>query len=183
MTPVIAPCEPPYSAGVTDDLAALMPPGAPPIALFRVLAHNPRILSRFRAGRLLDAGALSMRERELLILRVSHRCDCDYEWSIHVAGFADAAGLAEADRHATLQPTAEVPLSSRERLMLAAADELVDARKLTPATSAALRHSLVPAEIVELIALVGRYVWVSMIANTAALPRELGVRPWAGSIN
>ena len=28
MTPVIAPCEPPYDAGVTDDLAALMPPGA-----------------------------------------------------------------------------------------------------------------------------------------------------------
>jgi alkylhydroperoxidase family enzyme len=183
MTPVIAPCAPPYSAGVTDDLAALMPPGAPPIALFRVLAHNPRILSRFRAGRLLDAGALSMRERELLILRVSHRCDCDYEWSVHVAGFADAAGLAEADRRATLQPTAEAPLSRRERLMLAAADELVDARKLTSATTAALRHSLVPAEIVELIALVGRYMWVSMIANTAALPRELGVRPWTGSIN
>ena len=49
MTPVVAPCEPPYSAaGVTDDLAALMPPDTPPIALFRVLAHNPRILSRFR---------------------------------------------------------------------------------------------------------------------------------------
>jgi alkylhydroperoxidase family enzyme len=183
MTPVIAPCEPPYGAGVTDDLAALMPRGAPPIALFRVLAHNPRILSRFRAGRLLDAGALSARERELLILRVSHRCDCDYEWSVHVAGFADAAGLAQADLHATLQPIAEATLSRRERLMLAAADELVDARKLTSATTAALRHSLVPAEIVELIALVGRYAWVSMIANTAALPRESGVRPWTGSIN
>ena len=166
-----------------DDLAALMPPGTPPIALFRVLAHNPRILSRFRAGRLLDAGALSARERELLILRVCHRCDCDYEWSIHVAGFADAAGLAEADLHATLQPTAEAPLSCRERLMLAAADELVDACKLTSATTAALRRNLVPAEIVELIAVVGRYMWVSMIANTAALPRELGVRPWTGSIN
>ena len=145
---MIAPCEPPYSAGVTDDLAALMPPGARPIALFRVLAHNPRILSRFRAGRLLDAGALSMRERELLILRVSHRCDCDYEWSVHVAGFSHAAGLGKADLHATLQPTAEAPLSSRERL----------------------------------IALVGRYVRVSMIANAVALPRESGVRPWAGSI-
>ena len=44
MTPVIAPSEPPYSAGVTDDLAALMPPAAWPIALFRVLAHNRRIL-------------------------------------------------------------------------------------------------------------------------------------------
>ena len=82
-----------------------------------------------------------------------------------------------------MQPTVEAPLSCRERLMLAAADELVDARKLTSATTAALRRSLVPAEIVELIALVGRYMWVSMIANTAALPRELGVRPWTGSIN
>jgi Carboxymuconolactone decarboxylase family len=104
---------------VADDLAALMPPGAPPIALFRVLAHNPRILSRFRAGHLLDAGALSARECGLTILRVCHRCDCDYEWSVHVAGFADAAGLAEADLHVTLQPTAEAPLSCRERLMLA----------------------------------------------------------------
>src|SRR6202161_5002406 len=104
MTPVIAPCEPPYSAGVTDDLAALMPPSAPPIALFRVLAHNPRILSRFRAGRLLDAGTLSARASELLILRVSHRCDCAYEWSVHVAGFADAAGLADVDLHAGCPP-------------------------------------------------------------------------------
>src|SRR6202789_223459 len=183
MTPVLAPCEPPYGAGVTDDLPALIPPAAPPIALFRVLAHNPRILSRFRAGRLLDAGALSARERELLILRVSHRCDCDYEWSVHVAGFADAAGLAEADLHATLQPTAEGPLSPRECLMLAAADELADARELTSATTAALRRNLVPVALFELIALVGRYTWVSMIANTAALPRELGVRPWTGSIN
>src|ERR1700728_4124112 len=138
MTAVIAPCEPPYSASVTDDLAALMPPGAPPIALVRVLAHNPRILSRFRAGRLLDAGALPARERELLILRVSHRCDCDYEWSVHVAGFSDAAGLAEADLHATLQPTAEAPLSRRERLMLAAAGELVGARKLRSSNSSPL---------------------------------------------
>jgi alkylhydroperoxidase family enzyme len=182
MAPVIAPCQPPYSAGVTDDLAALMPPGTLSIALFRVLAHNPRILSRLRAGRLLDPGALSVRERELLILRVCHRCDCEYEWNVHVGGFSDAAGLADADLHATLQPTAEAPLSSRERLMLAAADELVDARRLTPATTAGLRHDLVPAEIVELIALVARYMWVSIIANTAALPREAGVRPWAESI-
>jgi hypothetical protein len=41
MTPVIAPREPPDGASVTDDLAALMPPSTPPIALFRVLAHNP----------------------------------------------------------------------------------------------------------------------------------------------
>jgi alkylhydroperoxidase family enzyme len=183
MTPIVDPCEPPYSAGVADDLAALMPPGMPPIALFRVLAHNQRILSRFRAGRLLDAGTLSMRERELLILRVCHQCDCAYEWSIHAAVFAGAAGLTEADLQATLHPTDGDPLTGRERLMLAATDELVAARKLKEATSAALRRDFLPAEIVEQIALVGRYIWVSIIANTAALPQEPGVRTWSGSVH
>lgn len=56
MSTLLGPCEPPYSPGVTNDLLGLMPNGAPPIALFRVLAHNPRVLSRFRGGRLLDPG-------------------------------------------------------------------------------------------------------------------------------
>lgn len=179
MSPFLDPCEPPYSAGVADDLAALMPRDAPPIALFRVLAHNPRILSRFRGGRLLDPGSLPMRERELLILRVCRLCDCEYEWSVHVSVFAQVAGLDRADVKATLVRTATTPLSRRERSMLAAAGELVDIQRLTPATAAALRVELEPAEIVELIALVGRYVWVSMIANAAELPLEQGVPTWS----
>lgn len=175
MTSVIDPLEPPYSPRVAEDLTGLMPPGLPPIALFRVLAHNPRVLSRFRASRLLDAGTLPKRERELLILRVCHRCGCDYEWSIHAAVFAKAANLTEADALATRQSTAAGALSWRERLMLAAADELVDAQRLRAATAVTLRQQLSPAETVELIALVGRYIWVSMIANTAALPLEEGL--------
>jgi 4-carboxymuconolactone decarboxylase len=183
MIAIIDPCEPPFPIDVAGDLAALMPPGVPPIGLFRVLAHDPRILSRFRAGRLLDAGTLSIRERELLILRVCHQCGCTYEWSIHDAVFAGAAGLTEADLQATRHPTAGIPLQDRERLMLAAADELVAAHQLTEATATKLRRDLRPAEIVELIALVGRYIWVSMIANTAALPQELGARTWAKSVH
>jgi alkylhydroperoxidase family enzyme len=179
MRPSLDPCEPPYAVGVTGDLAALMPAGAPPIALFRILAHNPRVLSRFRGGRLLDPGALSMRERELLILRVSRLCDCEYEWSVHVTVFAEVAGLDVADLRATLQMTPAAPLSPRERLMLAAAAELVDTQRLTATTATALRSELEPAEIVELIAFVGRYMLVAMLANTASLPLEQGVRPWA----
>lgn len=183
MIPIVDPCEPPFPTGVADDLAALMPAGIPPIALFRVLAHNQRILSRFRAGRLLDAGMLSMRERELLILRVCHQCGCNYEWSIHATVFAAKAGLTDADLQATLHPSAANPLAARERLMLAAADELIAAHELPEATAVRLRRDLLPAESVELIALVGRYIWVSMIANTAALPQEDGVRTWAGSVH
>ena len=36
----INPLEPPYYAGVGEQLAAMMPPGTPPIALFRTFAKN-----------------------------------------------------------------------------------------------------------------------------------------------
>jgi hypothetical protein len=39
MTPVITPCELTYGGSVTDALAAPMPPGTRPIALFRVLTQ------------------------------------------------------------------------------------------------------------------------------------------------
>ena len=177
------PCEPPYSPAVREDLAGLMPPGPSPIALFRVLAHNPRILSRFRASRLLDRGLLPARERELLILRVSRQCGCEYEWSVHAAVFAEDSGVNDADLRATLHESVGEPLSRREQTMLAAADELVAHRRLTSATAAAVHSTLDAAEVVELIALVGRYVWVAMIANTAELPLEPGVVTWTGSIN
>ena len=55
----IAPLDPPYAPPVADTLAAMMPPGLEPIALFRTLAHNPRVLEKFRAGNLLDAAAIA----------------------------------------------------------------------------------------------------------------------------
>ena len=150
-----------------------------PIALLRVLAHNPRMLSRFRGGRLLDPGILPMRERELLILWVSRLCGCEYEWSIHAVVFAGDAGLKEADLRATLRASASEPLSPRECLMLTAAGELVIGQRLAAVTAVDLRLELEPVEIVELIAFVGRYIWVAMIANAAELPPEPSARRWS----
>ncbi len=39
--PRIAPVEPPYDTATGDQLAAMMPPGAPPIRLFRTLVRHP----------------------------------------------------------------------------------------------------------------------------------------------
>ena len=52
--PRIEPLSPPFTAPVADDLTKLMPPGVPPLALFRMVAHNPRVLRRMRRGGLLD---------------------------------------------------------------------------------------------------------------------------------
>ena len=95
--PRIEPLSPPFTAPVADDLTKLMPPGVPPLALFRMVAHNPRVLRRMRRGGLLDPGAITARDRELVILRTCARCGAEYEWGVHVTFFAAAVGLTPAE--------------------------------------------------------------------------------------
>ena len=96
--PRIPPLEAPYPEGIAELLARMTPPQAPEVlALFRVLAVNPRLAERtLELGRhfLGRKASISLRERELVILRVCARCGAEYEWGVHWSGFADAAGLA-----------------------------------------------------------------------------------------
>src|SRR5215472_16304917 len=66
--PRIAPIEPPYPPPMQAEFDKLMR-GAPPLLLFRTVAHNPRVLQRMMAGGLLDRGSISLRSPELMILR------------------------------------------------------------------------------------------------------------------
>ena len=50
-------------------------------------------------GGLLDKGHLTLRQREIVIDRVTARCGSEYEWGVHVAFFAKRAGL-DAAQHA-----------------------------------------------------------------------------------
>src|SRR4029453_113803 len=93
----IAPLDPPYAADVAADLAAMMPPGVPPIGLFRTFARNlpmTRSMRPWGAHELGRSLALSLREREIVIDRTCARCGCEYEWGVHVAYFAERAGLS-----------------------------------------------------------------------------------------
>ena len=56
-----------------------------------VVARNPRALQRMMAGGLLDRGSISLRSRELMILRTCARCGAEYEWGVHIAVFGAKA--------------------------------------------------------------------------------------------
>ena len=73
-----------------------MPPGVPPIALFRTFARNLPMAKAMRswgAYELSGQLSLSMRQREIVIDRVTARCGCEYEWGVHIAFFAERVGL------------------------------------------------------------------------------------------
>ena len=97
----IAPLQPPYEKEIQGQFDRIMR-GAPPLMLFRVMAGNPRAWEKFRAGSLLDRGPLSLREREIVIDRTTALTNCEYEWGVHVATFAEAAHLTEEQVRATV---------------------------------------------------------------------------------
>jgi 4-carboxymuconolactone decarboxylase len=113
-TPRIPPLEAPFPEPIADLLARMNPPGRPEIlALFRVLAINPELaertlgLGRYLLGR---KAAVSLRDREVVITRACARCGAEYEWGVHVAAFADAAGFSEVDRRVMASVIEDVEL-------------------------------------------------------------------------
>src|SRR3954452_15063931 len=90
LTPRIAPVNRPYPPDMQAEFDKIVR-GAPPLLLFRTVARNPRVLQRMMAGGLLDRGSISLRSRELMILRTCARCGAEYEWGVHIAVFGAKA--------------------------------------------------------------------------------------------
>src|SRR5256884_8899917 len=170
--PRIAPLQPPYAPEIQQQFDRIKR-GAPPLVLFRVMAGNPRAWEKFRAGSLLDRGPLSIREREIVIDRTCALTNCEYEWGVHVATFAEAAHLTEEQVRATVLDGADAPCwSAAERALIAAVDALHHCATLSDAEFAALSAHYDEAKIFEIILLCGFYRTVSYLANALDLPLE-----------
>ena len=173
MTTRLAPLEPPYDPPLAETLASMMPPGMPPLRLFRTIAHNPRVLEKIRASNLLDRGSLDRRDREIVILRTTARCGCEYEWGVHVAFFAAKVGLGAAEIAATVHRGPDYAgWSERERALISLADELHDTSAVSDALWSELRRHFRDDQLVELVVLAGFYHTISFIVNGLGVERE-----------
>jgi 4-carboxymuconolactone decarboxylase len=171
----IAPLDPPYPDRVAEDFAALMPPGVPPIALFRTLAKNPRVLRRVRRGGLLDPGSITVRQREIVILRTTARAGAEYEWGVHAAFFAGAAGLGDAELAATVLGGPDAPCwSEEEGMVVRLVDELYDDARPSEGTWSALAARFAEGQILEIFVLAGLYRAISYVVNGAGVELEPG---------
>jgi alkylhydroperoxidase family enzyme len=168
----IAPLEPPYAPEIQQQFDRIMR-GAPPLVLFRVMAGHARAWDKLRGGSLLDAGPLSLREREIVIDRTCALNRCEYEWGVHVAIFAGPAGLDEAQVRATVHGPADAACwSEAEQALLAAVDALHHRATLGDAEFAALAAHYDDDKVLEIIMLCGAYRTVSYLCNGLRLPLE-----------
>ncbi len=169
----IDPAAPPYDPAIADALGRIMPPGLEPLVLFRTLARNPRIFAKTFAGGLLDKGALSLRQREIVIDRTTARLGCEYEWGVHIALFAAKVGFGETEIAATVQGPADAACwAPDEQALLAVVDDLVDRRMISEATWATARGHFDEPQMIEVIALAGYYHTISFLCRGLDLPLE-----------
>jgi alkylhydroperoxidase family enzyme len=169
----IPPVEPPYAEDVGATLESMMPPGVPPLRLFRTLAHNPRILAKIRNGNLLDRGSIERVDRELAILRTCARCGSEYEWGVHVVVFARRYGIAEDTIAGTVHWDAhDARWSDREGCIVALVDALHDDAAVDDVLFARLRDHFETAQIVELLVLIGFYHTISFVTNALRIDLE-----------
>lgn len=173
-SPRIQPLNPPFSAAAQASFDVVMPAGMPPLNIFRTVGNNERVLSRMVGGGLLDRGSVSIAQRELVILRACANCKAEYEWGVHVAGFAQKAGFSDEQIAATCQTALDDALWSEEQLaLLQLVDELHQEAQLRDDTWTLLRVFFSEEQLIELIMLAGLYHAVSFIVNGLKIENEV----------
>lgn len=173
MSARIAPAEPPFSPEIQAAFDRIMPEGVPPLVLFTTLARDERLYARFRNGGLLDRGHLTLRQREIVIDRVTARCGSEYEWGVHVAFFAERVGLDAAMQRSLVHGGPEDACwNDHERALIRACDQLHEAATLDDDAWAALVSATSEMGAMEVVMLAGFYRTVSYLTNALRLPLE-----------
>lgn len=169
--PRIQPVDP---ASMTAEQRGIAGIGASTV--IQTLAHRPDLLDAVGplGAKLLGAGRLPVRDRELVILRVALHTGCAYEWGNHVPG-ALAGGASADEIRALTDESASWP--DRDEALLRATDELCTGDCVSDGTWAALREVLDDGQVIELLFVVGYYRMMAGFLNSAGVQVEPGRLP------
>ncbi|WP_040866712.1 carboxymuconolactone decarboxylase family protein [Nocardia exalbida] len=154
-------------------------PDAPPLPnVLGVLGHHPELAAAWLTynSLLLERCTLDPRWRELVILRVAWRSGSRYEWEQHVR-IGLRTGLSPTQIAAVRQnPGAELR-TRPERLLLTAADQLLDRHRIDDDTWTELGTHFDTRQLMELMFVTGSYLCLAMVFNSADLRSDPDAEP------
>ena len=169
----LAPLEAPFPPDIAEILANYPQQDGYLLSLFRTFANSKRFLLKGMPNLLDKESPLSLREREIVILRVTALRDCEYEWGVHVAIFAQAAKLTDAQVAATRLGDATDPAwRPEDSVLIEAVDGFIKSGRPSPEAVARFQAAHSAEKQLEVIALCGAYQTVSFVARLAELPLE-----------
>jgi alkylhydroperoxidase family enzyme len=167
---------PPLPDDIQQAVDAIMR-GAPPLVLFTTLARDRRLFFKLFDGGLLDRGHLSLRQREIVIDRVTAACGAEYEWGVHVAAFASAAELTEEQLISlTTGGPEDGCWTDEDAALITLCDSLHRDCDVDDELWARLREQHSAEAVIELLMLAGYYRMISYLVRALRLPLETGAR-------
>jgi alkylhydroperoxidase family enzyme len=153
--------------------------GLAELSVFRVLLRHPALAEAVHdlLATLLWKGRLDPRLRELLILRIAWRTGSVYEWTQHWR-VARMLEIPDEDLLAVRDWERGTRFDERERAVLAATDETLDAGAISAPTWTTLARELDEVELIELVAAIGNWRLFAALLESLEIPLETGVDPW-----
>ncbi len=142
-------------------------------------AHHPALAKAFFTfnGHILSATTLTIRQRELIVLRVAHRRRCAYEFAQHVV-VANDADISDDEIAALVNGPDDATLVPLEAAVLRAVDELIDDSAISDTTWATLGTWFDTQQIMDLIFTVGTYSTLALMMRSFQLDLDDDLKIW-----
>jgi alkylhydroperoxidase family enzyme len=170
-----------WSTAMEEALSAMQPPTArhfvpPPggrpdrpkaSSIMGTFAHHPDLAKAYFSfnGHILYGTTLSIRQRQILILRLAARRQSHYLWAQHLV-YKDEADLSVTDID-RISLDGDAPLmDSHEEHLLSAVDELLDIGGISRDTWRVLEVRLTTQQILDLIFTVGCYDMIAWVCRS-----------------
>lgn len=159
----------PEAKHMVDEIRAAV--GAPhtdemPEYFATMLRHPGLMQQQIALASQLHQGELSIRHRELAILRVAWLNQAPYEWSEHVQAGKRLAGLTSEEINRVTYGSSDPGWSGPDRAILRAVEEMHADAMISDETWAALEETLNEKQLLELPVLVGAYQGTAYLQNS-----------------
>jgi 4-carboxymuconolactone decarboxylase len=147
--------------------------------IFKTMSNHPDLAKRWMvfANHILGKSSLSVRDRELVILRIGFLCQAGYEWGQHVQ-IARAAGMSDEEIRSCKSGPDTAGISALDKLLLQATDELHGDAHVSDATWAGLSEHYDTQQMMDLVFTIGQYNLVSMALNSFGVQLDEGLPGW-----
>ena len=180
-TPRIAPLP---EAEWTDEQRALVEKTSNGVVvnIYTTVARYPLLGDRMTAlGRALRSEPLSLRHREILILRTGWNCQSVYEFSQHRV-LATEGGMTDDDLRRIIAGPDAPGWDPFEAALARAADEMHADCCISNETWAVLAARYDDREVIQAVMLIGYYRLVSGLLNSLGVPVEGHAQGWSGLV-
>jgi len=144
-----------------------------PVNVLGTLMYNPDTLGPFLDYWVTSKSkmGLTVREQELVILRMAVHYRCNYVWKHHVPVAAEF-GVTQEELAMVRQLPLPAGFNSREEALLILTDHLVNDRDLSDEIYGEYGRKLKDSELVDLISLVSQYVLFTLMNNVLRVEVE-----------